>query len=217
MNNTQLPETTVRIPCRFSYVHVWEPWAGNAPGSIPAYQVQCLVDPKYLPIIKKAVAKAALAKWRETDIPKMHLRMPWRDGTSERAGDPNYAGLVFINAKNQNPVPVVDKNSVQITDRAEFYSGCRGIVVLNFFAYDTAGNRGVGTGLSGIMKLSDDERLDGRPTAQQMFSDVDDGVTADAFKNAQANNLGTDGTEGLFGGNKVSKETAMPGGGNPWD
>jgi hypothetical protein len=80
--------------------------------------------------------------------------------------------MMFLNANSKNAPGVVDKDLNVILDSEEFYSGCWGRVSVNFFPYDSAGNRGVGVGLNNVQKLKDGERLGGaRATAENDFDD----------------------------------------------
>jgi hypothetical protein len=56
----------------------------------------------------------------------------------------------------------------------DFYSGCWGAVTLNFFPYDSKGNKGVGAGLNNVIKTRDDERLSGGSSADADFGDMGD-------------------------------------------
>ena len=52
------------------------------------------------------------------------------------------------------------------------YSGCYGRAIINFYVYDTNGNKGISAGLNGVMKLHDGEPLSGGIVTE---SDWDDG------------------------------------------
>ena len=62
-----------------------------------------------------------------------------------------------------------------ILDRAEVYSGCYARVSVNFYAFNSNGNRGIACGLGNIQKVRDGEPLGGRSSAADDFAtDVDD-------------------------------------------
>ena len=82
-----------------------------------------------------------------------------RDGDTER-DDEAYKGHYFINAN--------------ILDRNEVYSGCYARVSLNFYAFNSNGNKGVACGLGNIQKIRDGESLGGRSSATDDFSTVAD-------------------------------------------
>src|SRR5690606_2321512 len=104
-----------------------------------------------------------------------NLRMPVRDGDEDRPDDPAYAGHYFINATSKIQPGIVDAKLQPITDSTEFYSGCYGRASLNFYAYNTAGNRGIAAGLNNLQKLEDGDYLGGRSRPEDDFDAVDVG------------------------------------------
>ena len=80
--------------------------------------------------------------------------------------------MLFLNANSNTKPGIVDKDLNEILDPEEVYSGCWGRASINFFAYDSNGNRGVGVGLNNIQKLRDGERLGAaRASAESDFGD----------------------------------------------
>ena len=77
-----------------------------------------------------------------------------------------------ISVSSKNKPVLVDKNKAPIADPQELYSGCYGRAIINFYVYDTNGNKGISAGLNGIMKLHDGEPLSGGVVTD---SDWDDG------------------------------------------
>ena len=61
-----------------------------------------------------------------------------------------------------------------ILDRDEVYSGCFSRVSLNFYAFNSNGNKGVACGLGNIQKIKDGEPLGGRTTASDDFTTLED-------------------------------------------
>ena len=119
----------------------------------------------------EAIQNGVASQWGGKQPKNLHL--PLRDGDEERADEyPEYKGMMFLNANSKTAPGVVDKDLNVILDSEEFYSGCWGRVSVNFFPYDSAGNRGVGVGLNNVQKLKDGERLGGaRATAEDDFDD----------------------------------------------
>ncbi|MNV25452.1 hypothetical protein D3C71_1165480 [compost metagenome] len=58
-------------------------------------------------------------------------------------------------------------------DSTEVYSGCFGRVSLNFYAFDTKGNKGVAAGLNNVQKMSDGDYLGGRSSAEDDFDELE--------------------------------------------
>ena len=57
-------------------------------------------------------------------------------------------------------------------DDEDFYSGCYGAVTLDFFPYESSGNKGVGAGLNNVIKTRDGDRLSGGRSADEDFADL---------------------------------------------
>ena len=47
---------------------------------------------------------------------------------------------------------ILDLNGMPITDETEVYSGCYARVSINFYAFNTNGNKGIACGLGNIQK-----------------------------------------------------------------
>ena len=62
----------------------------------------------------------------------------------------------------------------QSLDQTEVYSGCYGRISVNFYGYNSNGNRGVAAGLGNIQKLKDGEALSSRTNAEDDFEAVED-------------------------------------------
>ena len=181
--NKKISETAVRVgEVRFGYVHVFAPHANNE-GAEPKYSVQLLI-PKADTVAKKmldaaiqAAAQAGASKFRGGKIPA-NLKTPLRDGDTEFPDDDTYAGMWFLNCSskaNNRPGVMVRGEDGQLSeavDGDDFYSGCYGCAVINFFAYNASGNQGIGAGLNNVLKTRDGENLSGGHSAQQDFADL---------------------------------------------
>ena len=82
-----------------------------------------------------------------------------------------YENCYFLNASSNQKPGIIDADKNEIMDQSEFYSGCYGRASLNFFAFNQAGNRGIGVGLNNVQKLADGEPLAGRNRAEDDFDD----------------------------------------------
>ncbi len=166
----------VIIPCRFSFLHCWEPDSVN--GSEPKYSVSAIIpktDTATVSKIKAAIENAkkeSISKWGGKIPP--NLKTPLRDGDIDRAGDEAYAGCYFLNANSRQAPQVVDRHVQPILDQNEVYSGCYGQISVTFYGYNSNGNRGIAAGLGNIQKLRDGESLGGRAKASDEFDTVDD-------------------------------------------
>lgn len=160
---------------RLSYVQVFQPKTFGD-GQTAKYSVSVIVpktDAKTLGAIKKAVADATAegitAKWNGKKPHGLHL--PLRDGDEERPDDEAYKNSYFFNATSSRKPGVVDSELNAILDPDELYSGCYGRVSVNFYPYNTSGNRGIAAGLNNIQKLADGERLGSGSSAEADFAD----------------------------------------------
>jgi hypothetical protein len=68
---------------------------------------------------------------------------------------------VYVRAQTQFAPKVVDQNRVEILDADKVYAGCYCRALVAPYAYDKAGNRGVGFGLEAVQFLRDGERIGG--------------------------------------------------------
>lgn len=175
MSNTT-NETKVIVPCRFSYLHCWEPDSVN--GGDPKYSVSAIIpktDTKTINAIKAAVEQAkkdSISKWGGK-IPA-NLKLPLRDGDIDRPDDEAYANSYFFNANSRQAPQVVDARVQPILDQSEVYSGCYGKISVTFYGYNSNGNRGIAAGLGNIQKLRDGESLGGRSSAADDFETEED-------------------------------------------
>lgn len=170
---------------RFSYVNIFRSRAFRD-GQKEKYSI-CLLIPKsdkatvkkIQDAISEATADGILSKWGGKQPKNLHT--PLRDGDEERADEsPEYEGMYFLNASSNSKPGIVDRDLNEILDPEEVYSGCWGRASIDFYAYDTNGNRGIAVGLNNIQKQKDGERLGGaRASAESDFGDgfkaADDG------------------------------------------
>ncbi|MEG1619634.1 MAG: DUF2815 family protein [Eubacterium sp.] len=176
MSNNQNVETKVVTgPVRLSYAHVWEANAMNA-GDKPKYSASLIIpksDKATLNKIKKAVQAAKeIGKGSKFGgkIPPV-MKEPLRDGDEERPEDEAYKGSYFINANSATRPGIVDLALNPIMDQEDVYSGCYARVSINFYAFNTNGNKGIACGLNNIQKVRDGEPLGGRASAENDFDD----------------------------------------------
>lgn len=178
---TNLETKVMTGKVRFSFAHVFVPVSIDGV-SEPKYSL-CLLIPKSdsvtLNKIKLAIDAAKVAGTAKLGgkIPA-NLKTPLRDGDVERPDSPEYKDMMFVNANSKTKPGIVDRDRVAIEDTTEIYSGCYGRVTLSFYAYATAGSKGIACGLNNIQKLSDGDYLGGRSRAEDDFND--DEFPADA-------------------------------------
>lgn len=183
----KINDTTARIgEVRFSYVHVLEP-AANSFGGEPQYSTTVLwkkTDKDTTNVVMECIAAAKerdAGRCWSGKIPSS-LRSPVRDGDEERPDDPTYAGMYFMNLKSKNKPQVRELKGGQILEvfDEDIYSGMWGAVVVSFYGYNAAGNKGVGASLGHVIKTRDDERMSGGVSVNSAFADLGE-FGADSF------------------------------------
>lgn len=174
MNN---PTHAILQNVRFSYCNVWQP--SGFDGGEQKYSVSILIPKSDQATLQKV--QAAVQAAMQADAGKLAtngavnpntLRTPLRDGDAERPEDPAYRGHYFFNAASRQKPQIVDGNVNPILDQSEFYSGCYGNVSINFYGYNSNGNKGIAAGLRNIQKVKDGEALSGGSTAAEDFGPV---------------------------------------------
>jgi len=160
-----------------SYAYLWEPRM-DEDGKPPKYSTSFLIpkdDIKTLTKIRDAINAAAqlgqVDKWNGK-IPDP-LKHPLRDGDAEAdEKGPEYEGHYFLNASSARKPRIVDFQIQDITDEDEVYSGCKCRLSLNFYPFNSNGNKGVACGLNHVQKIDDGEPLGGaRSKAEDDFAD----------------------------------------------
>lgn len=186
INNRKLGETKLRIgEVRFFYSYLLE-MRKDENGEPDKYSVQIVFPKENKEAVKlieaaceTAVQKGIAKKFNGKRPPAAKLHMPLRDGDEEYPDKPEYAGMWFFNASNKvRPLVTMagaddPKESVRVESEEEFYSGCYGDAVVEFFAYNVSGNAGVSASIVGVKKRRDGDRLSGSSASVSDFEDDD--------------------------------------------
>ena len=88
--------------------------------------------------------------------------------------DEAYANAYFVNANSATAPGIVDADRQPILDTSEVYSGVYGRASINFYAFNSNGNKGIACGLGNIQKIRDGESLGGKTSATDDFGTVAD-------------------------------------------
>ncbi|MBS4031640.1 MAG: DUF2815 family protein [Clostridiales bacterium] len=162
---------------RWSYANIWE--AKSINGGTPKFSVSLIIpksDTRTLAKIKAAIEAAyhegeARLKGNGKSVPPLStIKTPLRDGDTERPDDPAYTNSYFINANSATAPGIVDADRNVIITRSEVYSGVYGRASINFYAFNSNGNRGIACGLNNLQKIRDGEPLGGKSKAEDDFS-----------------------------------------------
>ena len=189
--------------CRGGYVNILE--ARPLPQSDKmAWGMQCMfpksdVVKAWVEELKQVYAQVLTDKFGQQEAQKIakvllaKKSFPVRDGD-----DPGDAGALsnaeqlqghyFVNANNKFRQPHIIGAMGKPVDPAiltldDVYSGAWYRVMLEFWYYDTAGNKGISTSLTAVMKVKDGDNLGGGTTATEAsnaFNDFAD-EAADIF------------------------------------
>ena len=166
---------------RWSYANVWEPKSIN--GGTPKYSVSLIVpksDTKTVAKIKAAIEAAyeegtGKLKGDGKSVPALSsIKNPLRDGDIERPDDPAYANAYFINANSATAPGIVDADRNPVLTRSEVYSGVYGRASINFYAFNSNGNKGIACGLNNLQLIRAGEPLGGKASAESDFDTDDD-------------------------------------------
>ena len=166
---------------RWSYANVWEPKSIN--GGAPKYSVSLIIpksDTKTIEKVRAAIQAAydegqGKLKGNGKSVPPLSsIKTPLRDGDVERPDDEAYANSYFINANSASAPGIVDAACQPIIDTSEVYSGVYGRASINFYAFNSNGNKGIACGLNNLQKIRDGESLGGKSRAEDDFADLDD-------------------------------------------
>lgn len=166
---------------RWSYANVWE--AKSINGGTPKFSVSLIIpksDTVTIAKIKAAIEAAykegeAKLKGNGRSVPALSvLKTPLRDGDTERPDDEAYANAYFVNANSATAPGIVDADRQPILDRSEVYSGVYGRASINFYAFNSNGNKGIACGLNNLQKIREGEPLGGKSRAEDDFADEED-------------------------------------------
>ena len=181
-NYTNPTKVITGVNTRWSYANVWD--AKSINGSAPKFSVSLIIpkdDTATVNKIKAAIQSAyeegqSKLKGNGKTVPELSiLKTPLRDGDLERPDDEAYAGCYFVNANSASAPGIVDADRQPIIDRSEVYSGVYGRASINFYAFNSNGNKGIACGLNNLQKMKDGEPLGGKSRAEDDFAtDVDE-------------------------------------------
>jgi Protein of unknown function (DUF2815) len=166
---------------KIAFPNLFEARAVPGTGNDPRFSVTLIFDeaaqkkPEYKALQDEILA-AANEKFPGLKGKFGALRMPLRKGeekSEQYAGfDP---GTVFISPWTKERPGLVDRNRNEILTKAEVWAGQLARARVRPFAYDTSGNKGVGLMLEHVQIVKADmPRIDGRKSAAEVFTDVDD-------------------------------------------
>ena len=176
--------------CRGGYVNILEPRPLPQSDKL-AWGMQCMfpkneVTKAWAEDLKKIYSQVLLDKFGKEKAQGIARALtatnsfPLRDGDgAENAGLANIdqlAGHYFINSNNKFRQPHIIGALGKVVDHTilgpdDIYSGAWYRVMLEFWYYDTAGNKGISTTLVGVMKVKDDDNLGAGTSSTEVASE----------------------------------------------
>lgn len=166
------------INTRWSYANVWQ--AKSINGGTPKFSISLIIPKSDIATVEK-INEAIKAAYEEGEsklrgngksVPALSLiKTPLRDGDTERPDDEAYKNCYFINANSATAPGIVDADCQPIIDHSEVYSGVYGRASINFYAFNSNGNKGIACGLNNLQKIRDGEPLGGKSRAEDDFAD----------------------------------------------
>ena len=181
-NKVKNPMKVITGPnTRWSYCNVWQPKSIN--GGTPKYSVSLIIPKSDTATINKIKASIEAAykegeaklKGNGRSVPALSvLKTPLRDGDAERPDDEAYANAYFVNANSATAPGIVDADRQPILDTSEVYSGVYGRASINFYAFNSNGNKGIACGLNNLQKIRDGGPLGGKSRPEDDFADEDE-------------------------------------------
>ena len=173
LNKTKVITEKVRA----SYAHIFEPHSMQE-GQEAKYSIS-LIIPKSDTSTIKAIEQAIEAAKEEGKVSKFggkvpaNLKLPLRDGDTEREDDVNYQDAYFINASSKQAPGIIDQNKIRLTDSGTIVSGDYIRASINLFPFNTNGNKGIAVGLNNIQLVEKGEPLGGASAAEDDFDELD--------------------------------------------
>lgn len=171
---------------RLSFVHLLEPHAFE--GQKEKYSAMLLIpkeDTETLALFEKAIKNAydAAKSDKLKGIKYENIKTTLRDGDAEMDTEerPEFKGMMFINASSVTKPGIIDRFKNEITSADDVYSGVYARVSLNFYAYNTAGNKGISAGLNNVQVIEKGDYLGGRASADSDFDEWEDDEEVDDY------------------------------------
>lgn len=165
---------------RASFVNLFQPRASQSGGE-PKYSMTLLIPKSDTVTINGIYAEIEKAKQEGAQkvfggmIPPT-CRTPLYDGDGVRpSGEPfgeECRGHLVMTASAKMQPSIVGLDMQSIINPADVYSGCYVRANINFFAYNTNGNKGIGCGLNAVQKIEDGEPLTARVSAEEAFGGI---------------------------------------------
>lgn len=162
---------------RASYVNIFQPRVPENGGEAK-YSLTLLIPKTDVTTLNAIYAEIEKAKQEGAQkafngaVPPM-CKIPLHDGDGFRPSGEAFGeecrGHMVMTASAKLQPSIVGLDMQAIINPADVYSGCYVRANINFFAYNTNGNKGIGCGLNAVQKIEDEEPLTARVSAEEAF------------------------------------------------
>lgn len=182
MGKSVRSETILIENAILSFPHLFQPQIPQG-ASDPKYSAAFLVDEATAQRVYAEAQKIAQGAFKNGEQNLQKFRWPVSKAADKQSNNGSYpyrdnprtANLYLINANAsvEYPPQVVDQNRQSIIDRGAIYAGCVVAAGIQLFSYNTAGNVGIGVGLTAVMKQADGDSLGGgKVDTDKLFANV---------------------------------------------
>jgi hypothetical protein len=162
---------------RATYVNIFTPRKANEKAE-PKYSVTLLIPKNDAMTLNTIYAE--IEKTKQENVQKVfggaippNMKTCLHDGDGYRPSGELFgrecAGCIVVTASAKQQPAIVDINLQPILDPNAVYSGCYVRASINFFAFNSNGNKGIGCGLNAIQKIEEGEHLVSRISAEEAF------------------------------------------------
>ena len=186
-----IPTKVLTGEARLSYVHLSEKYVNPQQGGEPRFSCTLLIPKTDVATkadidnsIKAAYEAAVVNDWKGAR-PTLKNALIY-DGDGVRSDGTPFGAeckghwVITASSKNRKPQVVHISNIDCELPPQDIYSGMYARVTLNFFSFNTNGNKGIGCGLGNVLKTRDGEPLSGGASAASDFADIGRSATQGA-------------------------------------
>jgi len=154
--------------------YLWKPQASMTEGGTPKRGTILVFEPNsvFHNAVKEALTKVCAEKWQAPDLWKTLQRDKRCLRTGEEQVDKNGAvrdwmkGKLLLVVKNPKPFMIVDADATLLTPESPRpYAGCLVRPIVDIYAHEVKGTRGVYATIEGLQFSGEGERISGGSSA----------------------------------------------------
>lgn len=158
--NITLPNVRLSYPNLFRAKAFSAPRPGEQPPK-PKFSAAALIDKKtqasLIKLIQDGQKSVAEEKWGVGKVPKA-VKYCLRDGSEKDDIDGYGAGIMFLNASSDKPVPVVNRDLSALSEASgKPYAGCYVVMLIRLWAQDNQSGKRVNAALRVVQFAKDGE------------------------------------------------------------